>query len=174
MDVLNKAHGTQSGLMACDPGLRGSGIALFSEDGILRHAWYAKNPIRKGNGPESWFALANAVYTDVKQMAFRVDVFVLEVPQIYRVSRGDPNDLIDLAGVGAAIGASLPIQQAVCYKPREWKGTAPKEIHQPRIVAKLSEAEKYFLAATPKSLVHNVVDAVGIGLFYLKEIKVRT
>ena len=53
--------------------------------------------------------------------------------------------------------------------PSEWKNYVPKAVHQPRILAKLSAEERAVLAGCkcPPSLLHNVIDAVGIGLYCL-------
>lgn len=161
-----------SNLLAVDPGVRGCGIAYFRGP-TLHFATYLRNPVEKGNGPTAWFGMADAVYFHFKELGYAVETFVLEVPQVYRVSKGDPNDLIDLAGVGGAIGASFPLKRAIGYKPREWKGTIKKEIHHPRILAQLSPAELECIAEKRKTYVHNVTDAIGIGLFFLERERVR-
>lgn len=57
--------------------------------------------------------------------------------------------------------------------PSQWKGFVIKSIHQPRILAKLSDEERAVLAGCkcPPSLLHNVVDAIGIGLYCLGRMK---
>lgn len=159
-------------LLAIDPGLRGVGVAHFRGP-ELNYANYIRNPVEKGGGPEAWFALANEVFFHFKELGYAVDTYVLEVPQVYRVSKGDPNDLIEIAGVGAAIGASFPLKRAIGYRPREWKGTIKKEIHHPRVLAQLTEAERACIAEKRKTVLHNVVDAVALGLFQLERDRVR-
>lgn len=51
--------------------------------------------------------------------------------------------------------------------PHQWKGGLSKERHQPRILEALTPAELARLPALPASKFHNVVDAIGIGLFDL-------
>lgn len=52
---------------------------------------------------------------------------------------------------------------------RQWKGMVPKEIHQPRVLAGLTAAERQVLVAArvAPSLENNVVDAIGLGLAWL-------
>lgn len=55
-------------------------------------------------------------------------------------------------------------------EPDRWKGGAiPKDKHQPRIWKKLEAREKVILDAVCNGMAdgdrHNVVDAVGIGLY---------
>jgi len=53
--------------------------------------------------------------------------------------------------------------------PLQWKGMVAKEIDHPRILAKLGEHELKIVTETkvPASLRHNMIDAVGIGLYVL-------
>lgn len=161
-------------LLAIDPGLRGCGLAYFVEAELV-HANYYLNPVRKGGGPEAWFGLGESIFFDFKERGFRVDHYVVEVPQVYRnFTRGDPNDLVEIAAVGAAIGATFPIKKAVGYRPREWKGQIKKEIHHPRILGQLSPAEQANIHEHRKTLRHNVIDAIGLGLYYLERMRIRT
>jgi hypothetical protein len=107
------------------------------------------------------------------------DRAVIERPQVYRASqsKGDPNDLITLAiGVGQMKerleAAGLAVELVL---PTTWKGQTPKEIHSKRILAALSEEEVFRLNACLNSLApsirHNLVDAVGLGLWLLKRLR---
>lgn len=160
-------------LLALDPGIRGVGLSYFDTTGTLQYADYIGNPIKAGRGPESWFALGDAVYTRFKELGYRVDLYVCEVPQVYRFSKGDPNDLIELSAVAAACGASFQLQRVVGYKPREWKGQLQKEVHHPRILGQLSDAEKATIKEKRKTYLHNVIDAIGLGLYELERMRVR-
>lgn len=100
---------------------------------------------------------------------------LIEIPQVYeqRKWEGDPNDLIDVAvtvgRVAQAFGPEGPAAEFV--RPRRWKGTAPKEVVGRWIVKRLDDAEQNVLrtakAPVPASLHHNIVDAIGIGLWAL-------
>jgi hypothetical protein len=72
--------------------------------------------------------------------------------------RMDPQDLIDVNLVAGHVATRWTL-------PHEWKGMVSKENHQPKILEKLDEKELALVnAVMPKSLRHNVIDAVGIGL----------
>lgn len=51
--------------------------------------------------------------------------------------------------------------------PVQWKGSVPKEIHNARVLARLSDAELRAIPKLPKSKLHNVIDAIGLGLWAL-------
>ena len=98
---------------------------------------------------------------------------IVECPEYRAHDRVNPNVLIELAiKVGRHVerAASLGIA-AELVRPSEWKGSVPKKIHQPRICRELDAQELELLGDVlclhSQSKGHNVVDAVGIGLFHL-------
>jgi hypothetical protein len=109
-----------------------------------------------------------------------VNYLVVEKPQVYRQAKqkGDPNDLIDLAVlVGQAIErytCSDPARHRV-YLPAQWKGQVPKDIHHRRIMGTIDVQRDQirWLYQVPESYRHNVLDAVGLGLFLLHQERIR-
>lgn len=142
-------------------------------DGVLVRAAYVKNTEMKKRGPEAWQPMAKAVYkwlADFMADGERVDVLVLEVPQVYSAGqqKGDTDDLIQLAGVDGCIVGYVGPDAVKAYLPREWGGQTPKHIKNARVMKELTEEEKRAIEACAPSLLHNVQDAIGIGLYYLK------
>ena len=149
----------QAVLLAIDPG-KNIGWAAF-RDGVL---WCCG--LVKCMDKDSASAIPRRVPTATN--------LVVEVPQVYAGPRakGDPNDLIQVAVcagwvIGQYTGADL---RAV--KPSEWKGQEPKDITEKRVLESLSSFENSVLEAerakVKKSVAHNMVDAVGIGLWALR------
>jgi hypothetical protein len=183
-------------ILAVDPGIRGVGVALFrdlrrqsaslacTQPDLVRCA-YVRNPSTAGAGPFECSEIAIAVDdwlrgVIVNMTLARLDGVVVEWPQVYTAGKlvGDPNDLLPLAGVDAAIVAyaragrrpHVPRLHVIAYKPHEWKGQIPKgEIFEGRVRERLTLDEAILLDDAlddaPKSLRHNVYDAV-IGLHY--------
>ena len=92
---------------------------------------------------------------------------VIEVPEIYPRQPVPPNDLIALAFMaGRYVGRH---ENAHFVLPKRWKGNMPKEVCAARIEAALTSEEKRILAAcgASKGQMHNVIDAIGIGLYAL-------
>lgn len=94
-----------------------------------------------------------------------------EIPVVYPGAKGlktDPNDLIALAyEAGRFYGCfDCPV---TLIKPAEWKGQVPKDITKKRILSLLDEAE--INAIVKGGEMHNVFDAIGIGLFGLGRAK---
>jgi len=152
-----------SKLLAVDPGVRGCGVAFFNGD-ILLNATYIENPFFTGSRVREAVHLAHAVSTWAFTKGLYFDLAV-EVPRVYPAARqkGDQNDLIAVAGVAFAVGAKTA-GFITTYYPREWKGTIDPDAMIERIKGRLSPAEKHRILTVKKSLMHNVYDAIGIGL----------
>ena len=104
-------------------------------------------------------------------------IAVIEEPRIYPLGRGkgDPNDILKLAlTVGDLRGFyrrhGLHVELVT---PRRWKGTVPKAIHGERVLAALAPDEVAILPTLPKTKRHNMVDAIGIGVWWLEKEDMR-
>ena len=97
------------------------------------------------------------------------DVLVLE----QMTPRDIPNaaDLIAVSHTGAYVAGVLRPHTLRYPTAQQWKGSIPKRIHHARIAQILSPAERAVVAwvavRVPASLLHNVWDAVGLGLWGL-------
>lgn len=180
-------------LLALDPSVRSPGVAVF-RDGLLRYAAKVKVPTEYKVCPqgERWQRVAECICDWVRhnaELEFPRTI-VYERPQIYVASKakGDPNDLIALAAVGAAVVATY---QATLYTqypsttlriktetptPAEWAGQIPKATKGSakdspralRILSRLSDEEK---ARVPDQ--HDALDAIGLGLHSLGRLGIR-
>jgi hypothetical protein len=158
-------------LLAVDPGIRGCGAAVFT-DGKLVAAAYVKNPLRTGNRAREAATMAEAVRDWA--LARDVDEIAVEWMKVYWGDEGgkDPNDLLALCGIGAAV-AALTGAETTSYLGSEWKRTLKKEPCHARIRLRLDPREKGVAEAAVRaagSLGHNVMDAVGIGLHHLRRL----
>jgi hypothetical protein len=158
-------------LLAVDPGIRGCGVAFFV-DGRLHSAAYVKNPLRSGNRAREAAAMAEAAHRWVALLD--VEELAVEWMQVYWGDEKDkdPNDLLALCGIGAAL-AAVTGAETTSYLVTEWKRTLKKEPCHARIRLRLDPREKEVAAAAVRaagSLGHNVLDAVGIGLHHLRRL----
>lgn len=152
-----------AGMIAIDPG-KNTGIAAFNTGGDLIYCCLVKYQKEFG------------YFSYIRQILWAMEYFTplqvaIERPQIYpqRQQKGDPNDLIDvaiLAGIciGAAQDCSIDL-----VKPHAWKGSRPKTVDVNYTKSLLSPVEKRILEKCDciKSELHNVIDAIGIGLWKL-------
>ena len=138
-------------LYAIDPGVHMCGIAVF-DDTRLISAFYGKLP-EDGN--------------------YSTCELIIEMPRIYPGSgqqKGDLNDLLNLAAVVGHNEALFSALRSRRVFPAQWKGQVPKKAMNQRILKRLSLFEAARIqSAGAKS--HNVIDAVGIGLFACGRLK---
>ena len=92
---------------------------------------------------------------------------IIEYPMIYdrqaQSRRVDPNDLVKVAFIAGGYAALFGTLGSVVWlpKPREWKGSVPKHIHNARLMKRFPEIEKLIIGFPP-SYRHNVIDAIGL------------
>lgn len=160
-------------LIAIDPGTC-AGLAVFRDD-VLIHA----SAQQGGTSVAEIDDQAAAIASTIKQMRTgsagfgKVAEIVIERPQIYKgpLQKGDPNDLTPLALLAGCLFARLGYGDQRWIYPREWKGQLDKDVCAARVQNALSEVETVVLAEglkkLRKTLHHNVLDAVGLGLWAL-------
>lgn len=168
-------------LFALDPSLLSAGCAVF-RDGVLAEAWRHRPlfPFPTGDDPlavgDRWQTWAQVIGNAFLQRGTG-GTLVWERPQIYRASKskGDPNDLIALAAIGNGVAAHFRRGATMAPTPAQWtgqvkkatRGSAWKSPRGMRIRSRLTPAE---LALVPDQ--HDVVDAVGLGLWALGRLEV--
>ncbi len=157
-------------LLAIDPGIAGCGIACMGAYSNLVHAAYVPNPThnsKKEHDPPQVLGAAKAVHEYIwrifKEEPARV---VFEWPRIYSIDKqkGDPNDLPALVGISMALCGMLPFSECDRFYPYEWKGQMKKKVTEERAFERLEPAEVEAIVKCAPRLMHNVHDAIGIGL----------
>lgn len=142
-------------LVTVDPGKAACGWAEFDATTLIACGFEAVNGMRN-------------VFRRLHDENVCFDL-IIERPQVYPHAklRGDPNDLIDVALTAGAVFAMALIPYADFVRPRVWKGTRPKNIQCAAIEAALRPHERHVLdrCGLPSHKRHNVVDAIGIGLW---------
>jgi hypothetical protein len=171
-----------STLLAVDPSLRCTGVALFV-DGRLTAAGVVRPAIKTGSPVDRAAQIAREVRSYVAQQGVSawMSEIVLEWPQVYRAakSKGDPNDLLGIAAVCGAVATYWPNSQITAYKPAEWAGQLPKATSHKQALASPRGRRVFGRLQGDEVLVwdqlryHDAVDAVGIGLYHLGRLKPR-
>lgn len=183
-----------SSVVAIDPGAYWTGVAVF--DAGTKRLLRATRVRGIGFRRELWTLLDTA--RDVARIVSGftpVSELVLEWPQVYK-QRGkkDPNDLLPLAGLDCMLLPLIDpymVDGAGCtlYRPHDWKGSKGANPTARSIVERLDEFEKLQVEEFPEFLkaldaaeaadkevshgCHNTLDAVGIGLKWLRRFEKR-
>ena len=148
-------------LVSIDPGKTALGWACFNNQ-VLAHCGLIRS--------KSIFGMANVINNTLGGLY--PDDVVIEIPQVYqqRMGKGDPNDLIDVGIVAGMVTSVLgEFDQIQMIRPRRWKGTRPKNICNALTLKTLDVDERKVFEEIEviASLRHNVIDAIGIGLWRL-------
>ncbi len=145
-------------LLTIDPGKYHMAYALFRQ-GRLRDAGKLKS--RK---PDLYERSDYFFYS----LPSGVERIVVEKMHVYPGERKvDPNILIDITGISMLIAGRYDVP--VTWVPAsEWKGQVPKKIHHARIMGWLTEKEREVLEGFGKTDLHDILDAVGMGQWYLR------
>jgi hypothetical protein len=140
-------------LLACDPGVRGCGLALFDEK-------------------SQRFTLGMWVSTEklprTKNLLQGVKVLALE-RQYLPKTHPRPMNIVELAFAAGRVAGIWAECRLVELPPSTWKGSVPKRIMLDRIRSRL-DADEITLTV---GLNEHVMDAIGIGLFALGRLKGR-
>lgn len=139
-------------LIAIDPGVHGLGVAEFD-----------------GEKPTYVGYLIHENEADAFRSASRfspvLTTCIIEWPQVYsRGRKGDQDDLLRLASIVGAVLVA-PWRHATRIRPRVWKGTVPGDVMTERLAKRADEMG--VIVRAPGALVHNALDAFGLGLWYL-------
>lgn len=152
-------------LLAIDPSLRATGWALF-EDEVLDSCGLWRP--RAKDTDDAIRELGKTAYGLF--LGENVDNIVIERPQVYPgEGHKKAKDVVTIALVGGAIAGAIGANDWTFVLPREWKGTVPKDKHNAIVLHRLETEERLLVysCGVPKGLTHNVIDAVGIGLWAL-------
>ena len=162
-------------LLSCDPGKNNAGLALWAPTGPDSSWELQAAKLAEFDHPSEIAAAAISFGGSRFQAAD-------EVPQVYSAgfSRGDPNDLIDITIVAGAVLGTGDCT-SVWFRPREWKGQVEPDVMITRIRSKLSQIELNRVRlptrrdgkSVRETVAHNVFDAIGVGLFALKKLKLK-
>ena len=129
--------------------------------------WLDGKLVGSGNGKVGKF-------TSIWLPGLYADLVIIETPYFYPGDRpGQANSLIKLAYTAGQLSLKVPLcvpnGRIETVKPSQWKGSVPKIIHQKRII---TELEQYGHAA-PVRATSDEIDAIGIGLWAQKNLKVK-
>ncbi len=161
------------GFLSIDPGVRSMAIAKWTVGGHeLVEAWNEPDPT-SGDGImsellERWGSPSVRLVNRLQAHA-TPDSIVGERQVVYPGAKGlktNPNDLLDLAMCAGAFYGALCVDLRASLRlvePAEWKAQVPKEITRERIKAILTPQEVSRIRKGGE--MHNVWDAIGIGLF---------
>ncbi|MCP4897869.1 MAG: crossover junction endodeoxyribonuclease RuvC [bacterium] len=189
--------------LGIDPDLHDTGLALCASDRVL--AVGVVRVARKLTGDAAVLRMSKALAEYIPPWMAQLqghegfnpaalDALVVEGQELYLVKTGNPDSILRLAQVA---GAALSVAQAVgdpttalIPRPKTWKGTVPKDIHQARMLTRYGWKYKkkgtgknqwccpvslgpHRILSTvkwPEGCWKHIVDAIGLGRWGLQKI----
>lgn len=149
-------------LLAIDPGAK-TGWALFARVGAPSVQPWALQAagIASPDGPRDWPGMKH------------LDQVVIEAPVRPNPHTPRPADLLTLSRTIGRYIERFSDYTTELVEPHKWKGSVAKEIFLRRIEASLSPADrdmyKRLTFTYAASIVHNMLDAIGLGLWAQKQ-----
>ena len=167
---MNSRHyGT---LVAIDPGVGGTGIAVFIE-GVFSHSMLVK-PDRKDPSFENRAQCVAGGVLELLRELGPVSHLVVENPELQEGSRKglaakNSGGLLKLTLLtGMIIGAvASEFRTMTLVTPSAWKGQLPKDVSFSRVARAIGDPAKVEVLKKDRGL--HMADAVGIGLWALGE-----
>lgn len=149
-------------LISVDVGLHGLAFAAW-DDGVLQAAWYTAAS-KKERGAEAWRRL---VQEAVPPALGGCDL-VVETMVHYQGSKTDPADLLELQGIAGALVVVVPWGSVENVEARTWTEGVPKDVRHARLELLLEQRGWTAVVDVPKprSRMSDVLDAVGLGLWW--------
>lgn len=144
-----------------DPGVRYAAVAAWCDRRLIAtRRIVTPRFIQRG-----YLGLATAVF------AAELDVtpdLVIETPRSYTGKSVKEKDLRGLRQTVDEVVEAMRLLGGEVHRvyPSDWKGTVPKAVHQPRIIGALTPHELALLGTVNRPN-HDIVDAVGLGLWHL-------
>lgn len=171
-------------LLAIDPSITRIGLALFVDGDLYTTGVVLPTLGTKADIMERVAEMSECCYAWGISHGHTVTDIACEWPQIYPKGRakGDPNHIVPLAAVCGSVAGFFRRDAEVTltsYKPRAWAGTMPKDEtvkgcksspRARRTIKCLSSEEMKVWAEVEY---HDEIDAIGIGLHYLKRFRPR-
>lgn len=139
-------------LLAVDPG-KNSGFATFDARGMLQDFGCAPPEVLK------------------RKMHIVPRNLIIEIPEVYAGGKANANNLITLAIRIGGLIEFFESRRAKVTKvlPKNWKGNTPKLIFCNRVYEKLYHGHKEKILTFPVSKRHDVLDAIGLGMWYFDQ-----
>lgn len=174
-------------LVTVDPGLRNSGVAIWAPGGNMLAATLARTS-GKARGSYAFAAMGAAVFhatEDMLRTALNVSVedvvldLLIEDQQINYHRTKNPNDVLQVTGVAGAVAGYFEAKDAAesitSVLPEKWKRSVDKDAMTEMIRRRLIARGELRLvdSKVPPSLLHNTLDACGIGLWKFGQLEAR-
>lgn len=152
-------------LMSIDPSINNVGIAIWELPNVLM---MHKLLHPKVNARNNEYDKSLSILDQIKEWkkSYAINRIILEVPAHWAVGGFEARETGSIAKLMLVVGLIYSLKHDLdelkIVKPHEWKGQLPKDVMENRLRDDYSSIGIDLSALNP-----NVVDAIGIGHFYV-------
>lgn len=152
-------------LMSIDPSINNVGMAIWElPNTLMMHKLLHPKVGCRNNEYDKSLSILDQIKEWIQTYA--VNRIILEVPEHWAVGGFEARESGSIAKlmlvVGLIYSLKHDLEELKVVKPREWKGQLPKQVMENRLRDNYLEINVDLSALNP-----NVVDAIGIGHFYI-------
>jgi len=152
-------------LISIDPSINNVGIAVWElPNALLEYKLVHPKVGQRNNEYDKSLSILDQLKEWIKE--YEVNRMILEVPEHWAVAGFEARETGSIAKlmlvVGLIYSLKHELEELKIVKPREWKGQLPKDVMENRLREDYSAIGIDLAALNP-----NVVDAIGIGHFYI-------
>ena len=158
-------------LISIDPSINNVGIAIWELpklgyliNGLMMHKLVHPKVGQRSNEYDKSLSVLDQIKELIQE--YEVNRMILEVPEHWAVAGFEARETGSIAKLMLVVGLIYSLKHELdelkIVKPREWKGQLPKQVMENRLREDYNDIGVDLAALNP-----NVVDAIGIGHFYI-------
>lgn len=142
---------------AIDPSINRTGLAVFQGKQLSAYLL-----VRSKTKEKSEFEKAKIIYTQVREIVnqYGVNKIILEVPTHWEVAGYESRESGSLQKLSVVCGMLYLLGNVMTIYPHIWKRQIPKNVMRKRLMIR-------YPGIVTEKLDHNVMDAIGIGHWYV-------
>lgn len=148
-------------IIAVDPSINTCGFAIFVGGKLHKYEL-----IRPKATSEDFVEKGRSVFWQIRQKLTKVTnyIIVLEMPEYWKVAGYAARESGSFFKLAVVVGMIATLPNVVVVTPSQWKGQMTKEVTKNRLQRKYTDIEF-------DNMDNNIVDAIGIGDWYLSKYK---
>ena len=158
-------------LISIDPSINNVGIAIWELpklgyliNGLMMHKLVHPKVGQRSNEYDKSLSVLDQIKELIQE--YEVNRMILEVPEHWAVAGFEARETGSIAKLMLVVGLIYSLKHELdelkIVKPREWKGQLPKDVMENRL-----RDDYLAIGVNLAALNPNVVDAIGIGHFYI-------
>jgi len=147
-------------IITIDPSINFTGYAIYNDTKLNNYGLL--NPKLNNTFNEEYIDKSFSIFSQIKSKykKEKIDKIILEVPEHFGVSGYLARESGSIFKLTFLCGMICSLKEVITVPPRGWKGQLPKHVMRNRFIKKFPQLDI-------ENINHNVLDAIGIGIWYI-------